>query len=79
MMVSPTKRELNDRQVAYHIGQIARDFQSGAIVEEDILNLDKIHLSVHLPNNCTLVVRKETKVEYADLVSCNDGIKMMVD
>lgn len=78
LMVSPAKRELIDRQVAFHLGELAREFQSGDIREEDIFNSDETHFIVHLHSNRTLAVRGETKIKYADVVSGDDGMTMMV-
>lgn len=41
LMVSSAKRELIDRQVAFHVGQLSRDLKSGLIREEDIFNSDE--------------------------------------
>lgn len=78
LMVSPAKRELIDRQVAFHLGQLSRDLRSGSLREEDIYNSDETHFVVHLHSNRTLARRGENEVKYADVVSGDDGMTMMV-
>lgn len=78
LMVSPAKRELIDRQVAFHIGQLSRDLKSGLLREEDIFNSDETHFIIHLHNNRTLSKRGDTEIKYADVVSGDDGMTMMV-
>lgn len=78
LLLSPAKMEIIHRNVAYHIGQLARDFRSGRLREEDVFNADETHCVIHLHTNRTLAIRGEGEVKYADVVSGDEGMTLMV-
>lgn len=59
-------------------GHLSRDLKSGSIREEDIFTSDETDLDIPVQRNHTLVTRGETEITYADVVSGEDGMKMMV-
>ena len=77
-MVSPEKRERIERDVAYHLGQIAREFRSRTIDENNICNADETHFLINLDNHRTLGRCGEADVKYVDVVSGSQGMTMMV-
>lgn len=77
-MESPAKRELIDRQVAFHIDQLSRNLNSGLLKKEEILNSVETHSINHLYHNQTLSKHGDTEIKYADVVSRGDGLTMMV-
>lgn len=64
--------------MAFYIIQISRNFCYGVLKEEDGLNADKIHFSIHFHNNRTLKKRGDTSVKYADFVSGDESMTLMV-
>lgn len=78
LMVLPSKRELTDRQVAFHIGQLVSYPQSGAIRERDVFNLDEIHFILSSQTSRMLAVCGETSIKYADVFRGDDGMTTMV-
>lgn len=78
LLMSPAKREVINRKISYHLGQLRRDFLAGHINECDIFNADETHVVIHLKSNKTLAVRGDTAVKYADVVSGDEGMTLLV-
>lgn len=78
LLISPAKLEIIHRKVAYHLGELARDFRSGRLHEQDLFNADETHCVIHLHNSRTLAKRGESEVKYADVVSGDEGMTLMV-
>ena len=78
LIVSPAKRELIEREVAIHLGQISREFQSKTLNEDDVMNADETHFVINMHNHKTLCNRGDEEVKYADVVSGDEGMTMLV-
>eukprot|EP00737_Agarophyton_chilense_P004270 gb/GEZJ01005293.1/.p1 GENE.gb/GEZJ01005293.1/~~gb/GEZJ01005293.1/.p1 ORF type:complete len:127 (+),score=14.15 gb/GEZJ01005293.1/:844-1224(+) len=78
LMVSPGKQEQIEREVTYYLGELARGFRSNRLREEDVLNADKTNFYINRDNHKTLALVGDTHLRYADVVSGDDGITMMV-
>lgn len=78
LLVSPAKLEQIEREVAFHLGQVSREFRSGSLKEEDVFNADETHFVINMDNHKTLALKGDEHVKYADVVSCDVGITMMV-
>ena len=55
--------------MAYHLGSLSRQFESGAIDENDIGNADETHFFINVDNKRTLGRCGDAEVKYADVVS----------
>lgn len=78
LMVSPTKTEFINHSVAFHMGVLAWEFQSGALDKNLMENIDKTHFVINMDNGRTLGFRGDKVVEYADMVAGGLGITMVV-
>ena len=78
LMVSPAKQELIEREVAFHLGSLKRDFDVGVLNEADIYNADETHFCIDQHDQRTLSRRTDSDVKYADVVSGDDEMTMMV-
>ena len=78
LMVSPAKQELIEREVAFHLGSLKRDFDAGVLNEADIYKADETHFCIDQHDHRTLSRRSDSDVKYADVVSGDDGMTMMV-
>ena len=78
LMVSPAKRELIERSIAAHLGWLKRMFDSNIFDERDIYNADETHLVMHMHNDRTLALRGDTHIKYADVISGDEGMTLMV-
>ena len=76
--LSPAKIERLEKQVAYHLGVMARGFRSGELNEDCIENADETHFVIDVDNVRTLGFSGESEVKYADSVSGGDGMTMVV-
>lgn len=78
LMVSPAKQEFIEREVAFHLGCMARQFRSGELDENNLENADETHFQINFDNGRTLGFSGEDDVKYADVVSGGDGMTMVV-
>jgi hypothetical protein len=85
LRVQSGKRQLSaekvagiERQVASHLGELQRGFESGIYDENTMENIDETHFVVDFDNVKTLGFGGENKVKYADVVSGGDGMTMVV-
>ncbi|KAE8880253.1 hypothetical protein PF003_g35736 [Phytophthora fragariae] len=76
--VSPEKQEQIEREVASHLGELKRDFESGMLDENTVENIDETHFVIDFDNGKTLGFVAEKQVKYADVVSGGEGITMVV-
>ncbi|OWY93114.1 hypothetical protein PHMEG_00037609, partial [Phytophthora megakarya] len=72
------KIESIERQVAYHLGQLQREFASGELDENCVENIDETHFVIDFDNGRTLGFIGETQIRYADVVSGGEGMTMVV-
>lgn len=75
---SEKKIEMVHREVAFHLGGLKRDFDSGTIVEGVVYNADETHFVVDLNDGRTLAMKGDKDVKFADVVSGDVGMTMMV-
>ena len=75
---SPAKIERLEKQVAYHLGVMARGFRSGELNEDCIENVDETHFVIDVDNGRTLGFSGKSEVKYADAVSGGEGMTMVV-
>ena len=78
LMVSDEKQLSIEKNVAYHLGQIKRDFDNGILDENMVENSDETHFVVNMDNGRTLAMKGSDKVKYADVVGGGDGMTLMV-
>lgn len=76
--VSPAKEDLIEREVAYHLGQIQRQFMKGQFDEEKVENADETYFRVNMDSGKELGFMGSDEVEWADVVSGVEGMKMAV-
>ena len=69
LQTSPEKMEFIEKEVAFHLEQLARQFESGEIDENDVENADETHFVINYDNGRTLGFAGEEAVKYADVVS----------
>ena len=77
-MVSPEKQSHIKKTVAYHMGELRRGFESGDLNEELLCNMDETHFLINCNNGRTLVFRGDKEIKYADVVSGDIAMTMMV-
>ena len=78
LMTSLGKRELIEREVAYLLGQVSRKLKGRRLREEDIMNADEMHFSIHMHNHKTLAERGDGEGKYADVVSGDEGMTILI-
>ena len=76
--LSAAKQLFSGKEVAFHRGTLKRDFETGAIDENDVDNVDETHFMINMDNERTLGFSGESEVKYADVVSGGEGVTMMV-
>lgn len=67
LSVSFAEEELIEREVAFHLGRLQRDFSSGLLSENRVYNDDETLFVFDLHNHKTLAVRGDTGVKYVDM------------
>eukprot|EP00737_Agarophyton_chilense_P003809 gb/GEZJ01004563.1/.p1 GENE.gb/GEZJ01004563.1/~~gb/GEZJ01004563.1/.p1 ORF type:complete len:146 (-),score=13.63 gb/GEZJ01004563.1/:648-1085(-) len=78
LMILTGKQEKIEREVAYHLGVLSGDFRSNRLREDDIFNADETLFCMNVDMHKTLALAGDTNFRYADVVSGDDGITMMV-
>ena len=78
LMVSPEKREEIDRSAVRHLGRMKRAFDSGELNEDLVFNMDETHFVVNMDDKKTLALKGDTEIKYADVVSGDEGISMVL-
>eukprot|EP00171_Calliarthron_tuberculosum_P001361 IDg1361t1 len=78
LMLAPEKQAHIEHEVAYRLGDVARDFHSGLLDEGDVCNADETHFLINLDNHKTLGRCGQEEVKYSDVVSGSEGMIMMV-
>lgn len=78
LSVSPQKEELIEREVAFHLGQLSRDFSSGLLKEDNVFNADETHFKLDTNDGRTLAMRGDENIKFADIVSGNEGMTLML-
>ena len=78
LQVSPEGQEKIDRGVAYFLGTIAKEFQSGQLDECNVDNADETHFLINMDNGRTLGFRGDEHVKCADVTCGGEGMTMMV-
>lgn len=78
----PPSRELQfdigDRVIAYQVGHLARAFQNGEILEENVETLGVFHFIVNPENGYTLGFTDEQNASYNDMIEGSRGMTMLV-
>ncbi len=78
LMLSPTRQQRIDKKIAFHLGQLAREFRAGTLDENLVENIDETHCKVNLDNGKTLGFRGDNDVKYTDVVSGGMGMTLMI-
>lgn len=76
--VSPGKGTFLRKTVAFHLVMLKRGFKSELFHEDLNKHADETHFSFRMDNGRTIGFRGDECFKYADVVSGNEGIKMMV-
>lgn len=63
----------------YHLGCLKRGFESRELEEGMVENADETHFVFNMDNGRTLGLKGDEHVKYADVVSGDEGITMMVN
>lgn len=78
LQISPEAQERIERRVAYFLGNVARQFSSGELVEENVENADETHFIINMDDGRTLGFGGDQSVKYADVTSGGEGMTMLV-
>jgi hypothetical protein len=78
LMVCAERMEHIEKDLAYHLGVVAREFQSGALDENLVENADETNFVINMDNGKTLGFRGDNDVKYVDVVSGGMGMTMLV-
>lgn len=78
LSLSDKKVEMVEREVSYHLGSLMRDFEAGVMDENFVYNADETHFVVDLNDGKTLAMKGDKDVSFADVVSGDVGMTMMV-
>lgn len=78
LMVSAERQQHIDKEIAFHLGVVLRDFKSGVLDEDVVENVDETHFVINMDNGKTLGFRGDENVKYADVVSGGIGMTMVV-
>lgn len=78
LLPSKGKQELIEREVAYHLVNLKRSFDDGIYLEDNVFNADETHFVVDLHDCRTLAMKGDTEVKFADVVSGDVGMTMMI-
>ena len=76
--LSPGKEMQLEREIAYHLGYLARQFRTKQIDENDVENADEMHFVIDMDNRSTLGFTGDEWVNYTDVVSEGEGMNMLV-
>jgi hypothetical protein len=77
-MLSPTRQQHIDKEIAFHLGQLAREFRASTLDENLVENIDETHCKVNLDNGKTLGFCGDNDVKYVDVVSGGMGMTLMI-
>lgn len=78
LAVSPEKQLYIEKTVAYHFGKLKREFQFGSLIEDLMENADETHFVFNMDNGRKIGFRGDEDVKYADVVSGDEAITMIV-
>jgi hypothetical protein len=79
LMVCAERMEHIEKEIAYHLGVVAREFQSGALDEDMVENSEETHFVIILIwTTGTLGFCGDNDVKYADVVSGGTDMTMLV-
>jgi hypothetical protein len=78
LMFCEGRMEHIEKEIAYHLGVVSREFQSGALDESLVENADETHFVINMDNGKTLGFRGDNDVKYANVVSGRMGMTMLV-
>ena len=76
--LSPGKEIQLKREIAYHLGYLARKFRTKQRDENDVENADETHFVIDMDNGSTLGFAGGGEVKYAEVVSGGEGMTMLV-
>lgn len=76
--MSPVKQEQIKREVAFPLRELVKDFRSNSLREEDVFSANETNFCINMDSHKTLALVGDTSVRYADVVSEDDGMTMMV-
>lgn len=66
------------KTIAFHLGNIKRDFESGKIHASEQCNADETHLLVGVKTKKILCYRGATRVKYQQVVSGSEGMTVVI-
>jgi hypothetical protein len=75
---SPGKEIQIEMQATHHLGVLQRGFQTDIFDKNLIENIDETHFVVNMDNGRTLGFRGDTTMKYADVVSGDDSMTMVI-
>ena len=78
LAVSREKQEYIEKSIVYHMGYLKRAFRSAELQEEFVENADETHFVFNIDNGRTIGLRGDDHFKYADIVSGDEWITMMV-
>jgi hypothetical protein len=78
LMVCAERMEHIEKEIAYHLGVVAREFQSGALDENLVENAVETHFVINMDNGKTVGFHGDNDAKYADVISGGMGMTMLV-
>jgi hypothetical protein len=79
LLCSPEKENYIEMTVAYHIGELQRQFETCMLDEQLLRNADETHFVINMDNGRTLGFRGDDTIKYADVVSGGENMTTMVN
>lgn len=76
--MSLAKEEFIDREVAYYLGELHRQFQSGTLNEDCVQNADETHFILNTDFGKASGFKRSEGVKWSDVTYGGDGTKMAV-
>src|SRR4051812_21339881 len=77
-MVSAAKTKFIECCIAYHLGQMKKQFENGELEEDTIENMDEMHFIINMDNGRTLGFKGDSEIKYTDVVSGGTGMTMVL-
>lgn len=78
ILVSMEKQTVIEKEVAYHLGCLKRQFDENLLDEDDVGNADETNFLINMDNHRTFGPVGDQHIKYADVMSGTEGMTMMI-
>jgi hypothetical protein len=78
MMVSPEKKQLLEKELAYHLGQLKAGFENGEFDPNNCYNVDETHFILDMRSGQIFVPKGEKDVKIMEVVSGSEGFTVVM-